>query len=311
MQRQNAVVFQKHHALRGDPPRRRAALLVRADGLFALPHFFAAINQIEHALRAGVERSVGKSAAAVILAQLAVIFAVERHFQIQPCRGGRRSVSHGAPIGNNCPAEPEFAAQKGKTLRVFRAERAVDPVIAAHERNGLRLAGDLERQIIQLPQRPFVDLARLVQTVVFEIVAAEMFQAGADAAPLQPSDVRFCHFARENGVFRKIFEIPPVERVALDVHARCKQNVDVLFEAFVGEAFPHFRRGRPVPRVCEQRDRGVCRSGIRRFRPVLRALFDDTKPARAVGNGYLRYFTAQIVCMPEIFAADQPQFFLG
>ena len=88
LQRQNARCFSKAPC----PPRRSAAPPRGAPcpcGQAFCPAAFLCSGKPDRAraARRASRAASGKSAAAVILAQLAVIFAVERHFQIQPRRG--------------------------------------------------------------------------------------------------------------------------------------------------------------------------------------------------------------------------------
>ena len=50
-------------------------------------------------------------------------------------------------------------------------------------------------------QRPIVHVARLMEPVVFQIIATEMFEARAHAAALHTLDVRLCHLPCKDGIF--------------------------------------------------------------------------------------------------------------
>ena len=148
-----------------------------------------------------------------------------------------------------------------------------------------------------------------MQSVILQIVAAEMLEAGARAVLLQPADVRLSHLPREKRILREILEVPPAQRRALDVDARRKQNVHALFKAVVRERGAHLTGAVPVPGVGKQLYGGVRDSGIGSLRAVRGARFYDAQPNGPVRHGDLRDLPAEVHGVPEIFTANEPQFF--
>ena len=149
-----------------------------------------------------------------------------------------------------------------------------------------------------------------MQPVVLQIIAAEVFEAGARAVFLQTEDIRLRHLPRKEGILRKILEVPPAQGSALDVDARREQDIYIPFEAVVRERGAHFPCPRSVPGVGKQLHGRIRGSGIGGLRAVCGALFHDAQPHGPVRYGEPRELSAEVLGVPEVFAADEPKLFL-
>ena len=233
-----------------------------------------------------------------------------RHLQIEPRLYGSRPVAHGAPVGDDCAVKSAFIAQEVKSLPVLRGILAVDAVIRAHHGDGLRLADDLKRPVIQLAKRALIDVARLMQAVIFQIVAAEMFEAYADAGILRPFDIRLCKHARKLRILRKIFKVAPVQRVPLDVHTGRQQQFHAAVTAVVCKAFAHDPCALRIPGICKRLNGGIGNGRDRERFSVL------SRPLRPKPHGPVRHrdvgdLSVQVVRVPKIFSGQKTDLFLN
>ena len=143
-----------------------------------------------------------------------------------------------------------------------------------------------------------------MQAVVFEVVAAKMFQAYSDALPLYALYVALRHPSRENRILRKIFKVPAVQRIAFDIYPGCEQNIYIAVDTVVAERHTHLLCTFGSPCVRQKLDGRIGHCRIGGFRPVLPAFFYHAQSDRSVRHGDLRKFSPKIIRMPKILAAD-------
>ena len=305
---QHALVLEEHHALCRDLFGALRPFLDGERGPLPLLHPLAAGDQFEDVPRTFVERLVRKFSRRVIRLELFIIFGREGHLEIEPrhCRLG--AVPDGKPIGDDRPVKAELLAQYPEALRVLGGKDAVDAVIGAHHGDGLCLAGDLEGTVIDLAQGALVNVARLVQPIVLQIVAAEVFEAHADAPSLHALDVCLGHLARHDGILGEVLKVAAVPRIALDVDAGRKQDIHGAVVALVGERFARPLGKFRVPGIGEHLHGGEGNGGD--GRPLAPFLLHRPQPDGPVRDEDLHQFPVKVLGMPCVLAADEAQFFL-
>ena len=143
------------------------------------------------------------------------------------------------------------------------------------------------------------------------VVAAVMFHAGRNAVLLQTVHILAGHCARKIGIFRKIFEISPVERIALDIYARRKQNIHVLFLAVVGQRLPHSAGKLSVPGIRKTLQCGISNRLKGNLFAVFPYPFHFPHAVRSVAHQERRDFSVQTASIPGTLAAKQAQFFFN
>ena len=159
LQRQDAVVLEQHHALRGDfarqemvgRPVERSFLECFGggeDGAQDAPHGCIEQGFIQLAVFNGIDDCLGAAGFG------------SGHFQVQPALQRFHPVVHGAPVGDNRALKaPFFFEDIHQQAVVLGAEGAVDAVVRAHHRPGLALLdGGLESRQVDLAQRALIDL---------------------------------------------------------------------------------------------------------------------------------------------------------
>ena len=87
---------------------------------------------------------------------------------------------------------------------------------------------DLESTQVNLAQCALVGDDVRHHAPLLLVVGGKVLDAGADPLGLDTVDHGCGEFARQQGILREVFEVPPAERVAFDVHRRAEQDADVL-----------------------------------------------------------------------------------
>ena len=130
----------------------------------------------------------------------------------------------------------------------------VDVVVGRHHRPRVGLVDrDLERQQVELAQGGLVDHAVHGVPLGLGLVGDEVLQAGADAAALQPADVRRGELAGQQRVLGVRLEEPAAQRRAVQVDGRAEHDVDLLGHRLLGEQPADLVGGVLAPRRREQR----------------------------------------------------------
>ena len=147
----------------------------------------------------------------------------------------------------------------------------------------------LERGQIDFAERALVDYAVNAHAEIFLIVCAEVFERYADTVFLNAVNPRRAHSSREEGVFRKIFEVSAAERAALDVDAGTENGGDAESFGFLCNRRAHFFQQGGVPRACRRYGGGEAGCGIGFAHNVgSRAFLFFTQSVRAVRHAYGR-----------------------
>src|SRR5690606_19486752 len=144
----------------------------------------------------------------------------------------------------------------GEQPRILRRVDAVDPVVRAHDRPGLRLLDDpLEPAQVDLAQGARVDVGAHPHPIVLLVVRGEVLERRAHALRLDAAHERGAQHPRDDGVFGPVLEIAAAQRGALDVDAGSEQHADLLDRGLdaEGAADPLDQLG--IPRRAEPRRR--------------------------------------------------------
>jgi hypothetical protein len=74
------------------------------------------------------------------------------------------------------------------------------------------------------------------QSVLFLVVHCEMLDRGTHTLGLDSLDVCQSHLSRKKRVFGEVFEIPPAERGAFDVHSWSEDHRDTFGQTFLAQS---------------------------------------------------------------------------
>ena len=129
---------------------------------------------------------------------------------------------------------PFLPQDSGQQVIVAARPQAVDRAVCRHDAECTRFPqGNRKAFEIQLPQRPLGDNGFHIIAAVFLIVARKVLDGAADTAALQSLDDCRRHFACQQRIFRKILEVAPIQRMPMQIHARCKQQVNAVAAHFL------------------------------------------------------------------------------
>ena len=253
-------------------------------------------DEVEHAVRRDIQRLRVERAILHGGDELRVgASARRRHFEVEACGQPHDTVVDGAPVAHDEPFEAPVVAQHlSEEPRVLRRVDAVDLVVGAHDRPGLRVPHDpFEAAQVDLAQRPRVDIGRHPHPVVLLVVRREVLERRADALRLDAGDEGHPERTRHDRVLREVLEVASAQRRALDVDARPEDDGDVLDRRLDAERLPDALGEREVPRRAEAdggREAGGG-NGVREPQVVGRPrLLAQT--VRAVGHHDRRYADA-------------------
>ncbi len=112
----------------------------------------------------------------------------------------------------------------------------VEFVVGAHHRPGLPfLHGDLEILQVDLPEGPAAHQCVVLGPVRLLVVHRIMLDGGTGSVTLDTPHIGSRHLAGEDRILREILEVPSVERVAVDIHARSEQDVHAIFQHLIAQ----------------------------------------------------------------------------
>ena len=272
-------------------------------------------DELQNVFNGFVERFHGKGAVFETCHDLpAAVFGVARHFEIEPRFEGSDSIMRGAPIGHHKAVKaPLFAENIGEEPLVLRTERAIDGVVGAHEGRGLCGFHDaLKCFEVDLAGGALIADAVAPEAVVFRIVEGKVLDGNAHALALNALDFADAHLGSKQGIFGIVFEVPPAQRVALDVDARTEDDIDAVVHALFGDALPHLSGvfGIPARGDGRRRREGCCRlahrdavvSPARLFAEAVRAVCHRKRRDTEAPDGS---------SVHEIDTRNEPRLFFG
>ena len=131
-----------------------------------------------------------------------------------------------------------------------------------------------------------------------------MLDARTCTFALHSRNVLFCKRTRKIRVFRKIFEVPPAKRRALDVHPRPQQNIRAVIQTVVRHAFGVCFYNFQIPCVGKHLHRRI---GYGRFIAAapLFGINGHTHAHACIRYPDKRQLSVEVAGMPAIFSADQ------
>ena len=183
------------------------------------------------------------------------------------------------------PSKPQSSRRtRGQERGALRRVGAVHLVVGGHHRPRSRLLHhDLEAPEVDLAQRargdPHVDHV----AVPLVVVGDEVLHRRPDPLGLHAVHHGRRHPARQERVLRVVLEVPPAERVAVDVERGPEEHVDAVLLRLVAHGAAHALHEVGVPRRGEERlDRE--RGAEVRARRVPFALRLDPEAGGAVGD---------------------------
>ncbi len=173
--------------------------------------------------------------------------------------GAVRAVVGGGPVGHEHALEaPLVAGSFGAQVIVVGRMDAVYQIVACHD--GHRLAffdSDLEAFQVDLAQGTLGDDGVGTHTVVFLVIAGIMLDGSAAAVyGLYAVGHGSSHLTGEQRILGVVFKVASAERIAVDVHARCKPQGYVEFIHFFRYGFADFVHHFFVPGLGKQRADG-------------------------------------------------------
>ena len=189
-----------------------------------------------------------------------------------------------APV--EAPILPQDVLQE---MGVLVGVGAVDEVVGGHDGLGPGLLDhDLEAGQVQLPQGALVHHRVGGHPAQLLTVDREVLGAGRDAFFLDAPHIGRSHFARKDGVLRKILEVTAAEGAALDVQAGAEEDSHLLCGGLLAHRLAHGLAEGLVPaarrggggREAGGRDAGVQAQMVGRPR-----LLADAVGAVRQGNG--------------------------
>ena len=214
------------------------------------------------------------------------------HLHVKPIVCGLIGLMGSAPIRDHYAVKFPIPFQNVvEQVLVVAAELVFVFVVGPHDCPGTSfLYCSLEGRKIDLVQCPVIDNHIDIFAVDLLIVQSEMFDAGRYAITLYPVNIRNNHDRGKVGVFSHIFEISTVERCAVDVDTRAKQDSLVAVASLLpdGLAIGFCHIGIPgcgYASQCRKGGAGVV--GPFGIVPLVPQLF-HTDPMRTIGHPNFR-----------------------
>ncbi|OPZ96198.1 MAG: hypothetical protein BWY72_01768 [Bacteroidetes bacterium ADurb.Bin416] len=84
-------------------------------------------------------------------------------------------------------------------------------------------------------------------SIGFLVVGRKMLDCGPHPVRLYPFYVGGCCFPGKQWIFRIILEITPTQRISVQIHTRCQQYVNAIFQHFLSDGSSHFLNEVHIP----------------------------------------------------------------
>ena len=277
VQRQDAVVLEKHGRLGGDFPRggivlrasETAVVCLRAhagpeDGpQDAARLVIQALHRGASVLQAGQVRDT-QVIEVVGIARARQPVGPRAHFDIQAVRHGLVVVAAAAPVGDDHAVEAPFAFQDvAEQALVVAVELAVEEVVGAHDGPGAAF-GDrrLEGGKVDLIEGAVVHVHVGRGASCLLVVDGKVLYAGRHAVLLYASHIGDDHLGGQIRVLTHVFEGAAVEGGASHVDAGTQQDVLAAVAGLFADAPAEEQGVLPVPGGGERRKGGISGAGV-------------------------------------------------
>ena len=140
-------------------------------------------------------------------------------------------IALGPPVTHHNAGVTPLAAQNccNKVIIAGRPV-TVQRVIGCHNGAGMPLFdGNFKAAQIDFPQSTFRYNRFNEVTPVLLIVRCKMFDGSGYTPAVHPAQLSTGHFAGQQRIFREILEVAAVQRMAVNVDARAKQRIHMVF----------------------------------------------------------------------------------
>ena len=124
---------------------------------------------------------------------------------------------------------------------MLRRKRSVNPVVGTHNAPCVTVFHRvLERKHIHLTQSPLINLT--IDRVPFElgVISNEMFRRDRHVPRLNTANKPGSEYPGKDRILRIAFEVPPTQRVPMQVNGWREQNIRSFDPAFIGEKTTKF-----------------------------------------------------------------------
>ena len=248
LERQDAVVFQQHHALRRDLGRQGVVgFHVETPALGSLGGFE---DDRQDPADGFIQNSLFQLARANRLHHFfSPLWFGTGHLKIYAALQRPGPIVNGAPIRNHQPFEaPLILEDACQQLMVFGTVRTIEFVVGAHHRPGLGLLnGRFEGWQIYLSQAALIYFRVNGEAAVLLVVGGKVFKGCADTLALDTLDQRSRHLAGQERILRKIFKVAPTQRRAFHIRAWAKQHIHLQGDGFFRQGLSHAAQQLRVP----------------------------------------------------------------
>ena len=235
------------------------------------------------------------------------------HFQFVTGDKSVNTIVISAPVGDDYPGETPLATENfTQQVHVFVGVHTVELVVTAHDGFWVRFGnGDFKCRQVDFTQGALVHDGVGHHAHVFLVVACKVLQAARHACGLHARYVCACHFACKVRIFGKVLEVTSAFRIALDVGAGGKQNVDVKADCFLAERLAHLVHKFRIPTVCHCSAAGEARCRVAGVQSqvvgggALLTQSAGTVGTKQTGDVVLR----QVHGLPKVFSAGKRSLF--
>ena len=260
-QRKDAIVLQQHHAF-GRDGAGQCGVALQVGPKRGLKVRLPEGNRLHHQLQ-----DLGNRTVQVLHLKAAVFQAGQdmfrlaigaTHEQVAAGMNLQRGVPLSRPVGDHQALVAEVLAQDaGQKAVTLLGIYPVKKVVRSHDGPGGRFAqANLKAAGVQLPQGPGIHPGISVQAVGLLAVGGEMLGRCAGARFLDAVDIGSRYGPAQDGVLRKIFEVPSVQGIAEKVHARAQDDIGPHIQGLFPYPAAHLKSRLPVPGSGHQKASG-------------------------------------------------------
>ena len=262
---QGTVVLEKHHSIRckfaGDSG---VCFQIRLEGTLGAFESGSLDYEFQQGGDAAVQVFHFQAAILQTLEYMLGLHRVAAHQKVGTCVQLLGSVALAGPVRHYQALESKVLAQDfGEKVVTFLGIFSVQVVVGGHYGPGLCIPhAEFECLDIEFPKCPGVHAGIPVQTVGFLVVCSEVLGGCADALVLHALHVCGGNQTGEHRILREILEVPAVQGVTQQVHARAKDYVVAHRKRFVRYYLADCVCCFPVPRCCGEQPSGKAGSGV-------------------------------------------------
>ena len=185
------------------------------------------------------------------------------HLEVQPGTQRRGRLGHGEPVRHDQSLKTPLLTQDvEQELRLLGQPAAVEPVVRGHDGQSPALAnGHLEREEVQLAERPLVNDRVDGAALEFGVIAHEVLDRGKDAVRLDPPHVAGGQTTREQWVLGIALEVAAGQGRPVEIDRRRQQAPTAAIERFLADQRAQALGRRRVPGGADGRAAGYADGG--------------------------------------------------